>query len=449
MKNYKKGIIVASMMLATASLSVNVFAENYGIQYSGGQQLSESNITIDPDLIDGLTPLFKSVISSETTYSNSNKWENGYMLITTSNVCKPMKYFRLSGTKTVSSADNLKMTLSNENYSVDISFEEASVEGYVDDGKDFAVAMDGNWIDGMTNVYLDETCETPATDIKTSGYSQGSKIFIKTNITLRAKGYISPFISDEMFLGIIDIDAAQSYKVLNPTNLMVKGNTFARNLDDLHGDNPESPLKNMYVGSGNYIYSQFDLEVSPHAIGSSNKSNIYIQLDRETQEDGVDFVFGFANGAGSRIDYYVQEYLITYESDEGGTITDLTDQVIISGDNPSGTEVETKDGYTFKYWVADKDVTLVDGTTIEAGEPLTMDQIEAVIVHQDIIFTAIHGGEEKEEEKESDVAVPNTGVSTGNIELATIASTSVIGVLTLALFIRALPRLTHKSIKFD
>ncbi|MBQ3436606.1 hypothetical protein IJG26_01465 [Candidatus Saccharibacteria bacterium] len=443
MKNHKKGIIAASMMLATASLSTNVFAENYGITYSGGDPLSDSNVTINPGLIDGLTPLFKSVIPEETTYSNSSKWEDGYMLIESYNICKPMKYFRVSGTKTIKPEDNLKMTLSNEKYSIDISFDEASIEGYVDDGKDFAVAMDNNWIDGMTEAYTDAECQNKVTDIKESGYSQNSKQFIKTNVKLRKKGTAPVFVSDELYFGIVDIDAAQSFKVLNPSNLLTKNNMFARAAADLQGDNPESEFKNIYVENGNYIYAEFNKDSNPPTVSSSNKSNVFVKLNQETQRNGLDIVFGFVAGAASRVDYYAKQYSVKYISDEGGDITGIPSEDVIAGQNPIGSEEEAKEDYVFKYWIADKDVTLTDNTTIKAGQPITMDKIKLVIVNQDITFTAIH------EKKEATIPVPNTGASTMNIEPATIASVSVFGVLALALTIRVLPRFTRKKVRFE
>ncbi len=444
MKKLLQGeVALVSIMLISAGLSANVFAtENYGITYTGGEPLGESNVTIDPDLVDGLTPILANVIHEDNQYSNSAKWEDGYYL-NANGLCRAVKFFRVTDTTTITPNDNLKVSVSNDQYIMDISYEEASVENYVNDGKAFAVTMTGNWIVGMARIYTDAECQNQSEDIKTNGPAQGSRLFVKTKITLYKKGQDSAFTSDKLYFGTMDIDAAQSFKILNPNNLMAKSNMFARSATDLQDKRDGAVLKNMFAGD--YIYSEYDVNGSPYTtVASDNESNIYVKIDQEVQRSGLEMVFGYGREAAAQATYYAQQYTVQYQSDARGEITGIVSEEVISGENPSTSTESPKDGYELEHWIADKDVTLTDGTIIKAGEPLTNDQIKFVVVTEDLVFTAIH-----KTKPATEPAVPDTGASTKNIEPATVVSASVIGTLLCALIVRTLPRITRRKVKFD
>ena len=84
------------------------------------------------------------------------------------------------------------------------------------------------------------------------------------------------------------------------------------------------------------------------------------------------------------------------------------------------------------------DVILEDGTEIKAGNPITEEQIKQIIVDRDITFTSHY--------KKIPVT-PDTGATTNN-NITSVATVSTTGVLLTALFIYALPRLTHRKVWF-
>ena len=84
----------------------------------------------------------------------------------------------------------------------------------------------------------------------------------------------------------------------------------------------------------------------------------------------------------------VTTYTVTYES-PNGTITGGNTETVNSGGNPSGKDVEANEGYEFKYWTCNKNVTLENGTTKEAGSHLTKAELQSVKVTEDLTFTAV------------------------------------------------------------
>ena len=81
---------------------------------------------------------------------------------------------------------------------------------------------------------------------------------------------------------------------------------------------------------------------------------------------------------------------VSYESDDNGTITGTTDEVIVPEHNPNGSDSEPEEGFVFDHWVIDKDVTLEDGTVIKAGDPVAPEQVPQIIVTEDLVITAVH-----------------------------------------------------------
>lgn len=435
----KKHKILAASALSIASAilpAMGAFAvENYGIVYSGGEPLSASNVKIDPDLLDSLTPLV-TYTGLTAKASSSNKWQDGYLK--DGETCKKFRYFKISNSNIVTQNSGLSISFSNEEYTEDVKILNASLENYVDDGKSHAFGFFpenvNGYLYGMVNVFSEETCTTAVEDVKGPG---DTKLFIKMNVKLRKNGSTDTVKSNNMYFGVRDIDAAQSFKILTAGNEYAANKMIARSAEDLQGPNADDP-KNMFVTSGNYIYS----EKAATNLGTPNVSNIYIQLNDAAQTDGVDIVFGYAGWAASPMEFLALQYEVTYESDAKGDITGIKEEDVLSGNNPTGSTEAPKEGYALVHWVADSDVTLDDGTTIKTGDPISSEQIKKVVVDHDITFIAIH-------EDESTVGVPNTGSFTGVINTAAAVSVSLIGVLSIALAIRFLPRLAHKKIKFD
>ena len=141
--------------------------------------------------------------------------------------------------------------------------------------------------------------------------------------------------------------------------------------------------------------------------------------------------------------HHATRLVVKYESDDYGEITGIENENVDPYKNPSGSEQSPDDGYILSHWIADKDVTLEDGTVIKAGDPILTEQIKQVIVDQDITFTAIHVA------KGTPVATPNTGTVSKGIDAAQIASVSIIGLILIGLFAKYLPRFMRKKVKFD
>ncbi len=449
MKTKKMMATAAVVALLGAQLnSASTFAYNYGIEYTGGTPLGGSNVTIDPNRINSLTPLIQTGTLS-TTASPNDIWQRGY--INGSSGCNPVYYLSidpnpvqspvfLSGS-TRRSQELPSFKISNGKYYANVSVLNTyfdTVDGEDIDG-DIAVAVraDSNYIYGGWQIYTDATCETVDGDIVPLSSNSNKRLFVEMRASIFKEGSDDePYIVDGMYFGITDIDSAQSYKILNDGNEFSEDNMFAVSANDLQpGPNG---YKNMYVPEGNYIYSEYESN-SAHVV-SDNKANIYTELNLETQEGGVEFVFGFAGRAASGIEYLGRLYNVQYDADKNGEITGIVDEDVMPGDYASGSAYKAKGSHKFLYWVADVDVTLddEDSTEIKAGKPITNDQIKKVIVDKDIKFTAIF----------DDVKVPNTGMSTMETNAAMI-TTSFLGILIIALALRSLPRFTKRKVNFD
>ena len=199
----------------------------------------------------------------------------------------------------------------------------------------------------------------------------------------------------------------------------------------------------MFVSDGNYIYSQYS---GREYFTTEDKANVFVTINKQTQAEGINVVYGYAVYAGSGIEFYAKQFTVKYLSDPNGKITGITEEDIISGNTPSGSTPTPNKDYEFDFWTADKPITLTDGTTIPAGKPITMDQIKQVVVSEDLIFTAHHKAITPSPIEPSP-KVPNTGDSTSSLN-ATVVTVSIIGVLLGALMIGLLPKIMHKKLTF-
>ncbi|MBQ3476124.1 hypothetical protein IJH26_01265 [Candidatus Saccharibacteria bacterium] len=425
------GAVMAVFLLSS---SADVFATNtYNINYAGGEILGSDNVQIRPELIESLVPLFNTD-DVNISLSNSSKWQTGYL---SSEGCHKFSYLKIDSNNT---GNGVSATLSNDKYTIDVAFNGVELEGNTDD-KGYTVGfvekMGLVW--GGYQVYSDAECTNKVDGVERALISEDVRIFVRMNIKLHKKGSSEIYKTNDMFFGITDIDAAQSYKILNSGNELTSGNMYAKSAEGLQKEG--SSLKNRFVPSGNYIYSEFD-DGKDFAMKGDN--NVYVKLTSETQSDGLDIVFGFAEAAASGVEYYNKQYKVAYVSDDNGKITGIKKEDVLSGNNPTGSTQEPNEGYEFTHWTADVDVTLKDGKVIKAGEKITEAQIKQVVVTQDIEFKAYHSPELKPEEP----AAPNTGASTEELN-ATQIVVSVLGIGLGALMIGLLPYLNRKKIGFN
>ena len=445
MKKTKKLPIIALSLLSPVLCATSVFADsiNYGIVYSGGQDLGSSNVTINQELVEGLTPLINSS-NVASTPNSVTKWKKAYMQDGDFG-CKDYYYFEVSEDNPVVESDGLGFTITDGQYQADVQIKSVTSEDL--GTKVTAVGfvpihgfIYGGWVPRSAGT--PETCGDALEGVKAiSASNSDDRIFVNAVINLHKKNESQVFTSSQLYFGITDIDAAQSYKILNTGNELSPSNMFAKSAADLQPT--DTTLRNKFVSSGNYIYSEYEKGGTPYIIGTDQITNVYVKLDESTQEEGLNMVYGFVGAAGSGIEYYAKQYTVTYKSDENGEVTGIKNERVVAGENPSGSEQKPAEGYTDKAWVADVDVKLANGTTIKAGDPLSLAQIKSVIVNQDITFTALHIAEEEQ------IAVPDTGASTKGTDAAQLVTISILAVLSVALLLRALPRILRRKVNFD
>ena len=421
MKKTKRASILASSLMMATLCGVNVFAvgSNYGIVYSGGQDLGESNVTINSGLIEKLTPLIKKGESAITSTPNqSSKWQRAYISGNRVDTCYNYYYFTVSEDHPITASDGLGFTVTSDQYKADVTITAVNAENL--DGATTAVGIvpEHSFVYGGWEV-KEAGCETPREGLtKISAQNSDNKIFVDMNIKLYRKGENTVLKSNQLYFGITDIDVAQSFKILNSGNELSKNNMFAKNAADLQPDPAESTLKNKYVADGNYIYSEYEKGGNPYTINSPELSNIYVKLNESTQQEGLNVVFGFASAAGSGLEYYAEQYVVTYDSDDYGRITGIANEDVIAGEKPSGTTQQPNEGYADKRWTADVDVTLTNGTVIRHGETLTAAQIKQVVVNQNITFMVYHERQYKvtyvSDENGEITGIENENVAAGN-----------------------------------
>ncbi len=411
----KKQIKLARIMALTLSLTglmasssgVNA-AEPYGMDYSGGAPLSADNLQINPTLTEELSQIIMNGGDSEIIYSNSSLWKDGYYS-PYKDMCFKSKYLRIDGNDLIGENDNVLYTIKNNKYYANVKINDVVIEGLDDllqGGNGIAVAI--NSISGglavRYQVYSDEKCEEPIENMKIARYPLGGMVYVDTNIKLYETESNKLFTSNQLYFGLTDIDAGQSYKIMNQNNLMTPSNMYALSVESLTPSDEAITLRNMYVASGNYIYSQTNLETGPFDIDSG--SNLFVKTVTDAQREGLNVIFGYSAPATSSVRYYAKQYVVKYISDKNGEVTGIESESVVAGHYPSGSITKPADDYEFEYWIADEDVVLTDGTKIKAGEKMTLAQVKEVVVDKDITFKAIHDT--------IPIAVPNTGEMTSD-----------------------------------
>lgn len=418
-KSALTGLALASMGLSL--FGPNVIAANpYGIDYSGGAALSSENININPTLISNLKPLVADSNDNEVEFEDGTKWETVYEMVDGECTRSNYKFTGIGRNNTVNQNSGLNYTIKGQDYSIEVRFDKIAIEGYdsslVQDNQVIALEVhskSGAIATSIKDIYRDSSCANIVENSVPIHFDSGGHIYFQVNLKLHRRGSTETFAPNGLYFGITDIDAAQSYKILSAGNELSPSNMFARSVESLQPE--DTTLRNMYSASGQYIYSQYDTATFNIISGA----DLFVSVKPAVQRNGLDVVFGFTGGAASGVQYYSEQYTVTYESDENGSISGIDKEQVVSGDVPTGSTSSAKKDYELDYWIADKDVTLENGTIIKAGEKITPEQIKMVIVDQNLTFTAIHKTIEKEEpksedeEESSDIRVPDTGSFTG------------------------------------
>ncbi len=440
MKIKRVGLLVGIVALfSTFLIAPSSFADNNyysGMDYAGGEPLSAENVTVNAELVSGLTSLVKmSDREVEYKYSTSDKWEDGY--VKSGSNCKSVKFFRARKGDQINSDDNLSFKVSKNQYTVEVEFNDVFIDNDITEALAVGIMPYNGYIFYGQVIYTDTECTSLDVDIVGAGNPSGKDAFLKLKVRLFAGE--EEVVSDGLYFGITDIDAAQSYRILNEGNQLSKNNMFVEDANSLQSDT--SDFKNMFVESeeGNYIYSQYD---DTYLNITNGKNNIFVRLNRETQEEGLELVWGFKGLAWSGVEYYAKQYRVEYESEENGEITGIIGEDVMSGGNPSGSDATPKEDYELDYWKANRDVTLEGGVVIKAGEKITVEQIKHVVVDQDITFIAVY-------KEVSPIEVPDTGVYTGE-EFDAVAVSALMAVLLVGgMIVVLMSKVFHKRVSFD
>lgn len=85
--------------------------------------------------------------------------------------------------------------------------------------------------------------------------------------------------------------------------------------------------------------------------------------------------------------HYAKKYKVSYSNSEQGKIKGITNEDVSHNSNPLGTKTTPNKGYKFKYWVANKDVKLKDGKTIQKGKQIK--DIKSIVVSENITLTPV------------------------------------------------------------
>ena len=405
-KTHKRKIV--AFLLATTSIVLgpaNVFANNHGITYNktNAQELGISNVQEDTTLIDSLTPLIQSSQDAVSTeFAKPNSWQSGFIKDSVGIVkgCLPAKYFKVSSNNAVGANNDYSFTISNNDYRAEVSFNDVSIEpsaAFGNKSASVAIIPGMSWLYSGWLIYSDADCTVLDESVARIS-SDDTRLFANLHMKMYRRNSTTPLVSNKLYFGLYDIDAAQSYKILNADSTFSKNNMYTKSIADLQESG--NPLKNWFVPAatdgGPYIFSEYNPNATgsdKKTVSSANAANIFVKLGEQTQSNGLDIVLGFANDAASGISYYAKQYKVNYQSDENGkidSVNGITTEQVISGENPSGSIQAPNEGYVFTRWTADTNVTLKNGTTITKGNPITGDEIKQVVVNSDITFTAYH-----------------------------------------------------------
>jgi hypothetical protein len=110
-KHNFKALALSLPLLGSALASPAAFAENYGIVYSGGDDLGVGNVVEAPELINSLSTLMQHR-DVTVTVSNSPKWQTGY--IGDNNECLKVHYVEVSDNNPITSSDSLSFVIKKD-----------------------------------------------------------------------------------------------------------------------------------------------------------------------------------------------------------------------------------------------------------------------------------------------------------------------------------------------
>lgn len=436
----RKHILSRITLALVCSLSLiylntaDAFADNpYNIVYYSGDEtgvpgismsrLGEGNVDTSQDAIDMIGGLSELVNGGDVDLkvSDSERWEGGYLR--SGGVCREGKFIRVPLRETFVVDENLYYTFSNGGYTARVQLLNVAIENWAGTSQNsfVAVFVSKNAIYAGYYVYTEPDCTNRVGASRLVG-SAASKVFVELDIKLYRRGdYNDVYSADGVYMRFDDIDIYQSYKILNQQDEFTAMNMYATSLSILQ-PTTSTMGENKFVEdsiNGNYIFASGNF--------GADKSRLYVPISKDTQEDGLNIVFGFGSAAGSAIAFYAHQYVVTYQSDENGVISDIDSEHVVAGASPAGSATTPNEGCSLTHWIADQDVLLNNGIIIPQGTPITVDEIKQVKVNSNLKFTAYHVCVDPDEPDVPDV--PDSGEFTGKNNTSVVVSSIMLSVV--------------------
>ena len=164
-----------------------------------------------------------------------------------------------------------------------------------------------------------------------------------------------------------------TFKVANPAIFM---NMIAGVSDTYTKDDLQDQIKSEIIGVLQNIINE---------LGNSEHKVPVLELPSKTDE--IKQIIVKSNITITAY-HYQNKYAIAYNAGENGKVSGITNEEVAENSSPLGTTITPNTGYEFSHWIANTNLTLTNGTIIQTGQPVSVDNLKQVVVTTTITFTA-------------------------------------------------------------
>lgn len=236
------------------------------------------------------------------------------------------------------------------------------------------------------------------------------RLYIGMHVDLFKHGTAKRVSISNLYNYFADIDSTQSLRrnnePISSSNSFIKDkNSFDTNKPGWGSDDKFTKIITSGSNSGD-IYSEYTVSVSNGVVTSVTNDGDWVQnifsKNTKMSTEGMDLTYGTGARSGTlQIGFRAPRTNVYYVADTGGSVqrinsneTDLLsdgqirEYVFIEDTPVYGANPVPNDGYRFAGWTVNKTCTLEDGTVLEPGSALTMDQIKKAVVTDPLTFTA-------------------------------------------------------------